>query len=1160
MATEQSGTVRAADQFIPGAAVTATLGDTKVTVFTNEAGRYAMDLSPGIWEIQVQMFGFKPVREAISIGVEPTRIDWTMEMPRPGEPAAFPTPAVVAPSETPAAPAAGVSTPAPITTPSTPVVTAEPTTSAPATAAAKPPTGRGGGGGNGRGGRGGQGQGPGNGPQGRGFQGATVAATANGQEALAAAAAAGPNFPDLGVQAEDSLQIQGTTSLGLGASLDDEQRRRQQFDQGGGRNGFQNGGGFPGFDGGADALGLAGLGASAINADFGGGLGGTPGFDNGGGRGGRGGGRGGGGGGGNNFGGGGGGGGRGGGRGGNGNGRGGGRGNNFNQIGNNRRNQARYNGSLQLQLSNSAFNAAPYSLNGQNQVKPSSNRETYNANITGPLVIPKLVNLPRSSFTVTYQGFLSNQGGNPTGSVPTPAMLGTAPGAIGADFTQGLRGEPLTIYDPTNGSPFPGDIIPFTRFAPAVRGVNGTPGLLSFFPAETFPGIVQNYRLITSNPGHQNSIGIRFNVPLTNKDRLNFNVQNQLGYSQNEQAFGYLDTNNTTGLSAQAGWSHSFAARFNNSANVTLSRSNNTSTPFFANTSNVAGALGITGTSQAPIDYGPPTLSFSNFMGPSDGWATIARNQTLAFTDQVTYVAKRVHNLQFGVGYQRQQQNSDNNQYARGQFSFNGSSTSLLDANGQPVKGTGYDFADFLLGLPATTRIQAPVNYYLRGWSTSVFAQDDYRVSRALSLNIGLRYEFFAPFTEKYGRLANVDLGPDFGQFSQITSAAPGNLPDSLVHSSPHDFSPRIGYAYRPSQKDSLQFRGGFSITYGGGSFAQIASQLAAQPPFAYSANLSSLTTPLSLAAGFPIVANSNTYAVNPDFKLPYTSTWDFTVQHNLPSALLLELEYTGIKGTNMSVTEPLVPFNTGNPNLTGLRYLTFGANSIYHGGVMRMTRRFNQGMSFVFSYTYSKSLDDTVSSGQFIHDWNLEKALSANDQRHRITLQYQLSSPVGVRGLLRNGGWKEHALAGWTLSGTVSALSGQPLTPTVGGSQANTSGLSAVGGSIRADVTGLPVAPTGSDPYFNLAAFTLPAPGQFGNAGRDTIPGPFTTAINAQLNRSFRIGEGRKQLQFNLSANNVLNKVVINQFGTQLGSANYGLPTGTAGMRSVQVRMRFNF
>jgi hypothetical protein len=161
---------------------------------------------------------------------------------------------------------------------------------------------------------------------------------------------------------------------------------------------------------------------------------------------------------------------------------------------------------------------------------------------------------------------------------------------------------------------------------------------------------------------------------------------------------------------------------------------------------------------------------------------------------------------------------------------------------------------------------------------------------------------------------------------------------------------------------------------------------------------------------------------------------------------------------------------------------------------------------------------------------------------------------------MLRNGGWKEHALAGWTLNGTFTGNSGTPLTPTVGGNAANAAGLGSLGGSIRADYTGAPIDSTGGNAYFNLAAFQAPTPGHFGNAGRGIIPGLFQTSFNAQLNRSFRIGEGRKQLQFNLSANNALNHIVVTRFGTSVNTANYGLAQAATNPRSITLRMRFQF
>ncbi len=190
--------------------------------------------------------------------------------------------------------------------------------------------------------------------------------------------------------------------------------------------------------------------------------------------------------------------------------------------------------------------------------------------------------------------------------------------------------------------------------------------------------------------------------------------------------------------------------------------------------------------------------------------------------------------------------------------------------------------------------------------------------------------------------------------------------------------------------------------------------------------------------------------------------------------------------------------------------------------------------------------------------DLSAERALSTFDRRHNLTLTYLFSSPVGIHGLWRTGGWKTKVLTGWMLSGTFTASSGTPLTATVSGNLANTGGTAAFG-SGRAEATGLPIYGPGS-PFFNLDAFTIPPAGEYGNAGRDTIPGPMLIGLNSALNRVWRFGDTRRQLQLRLSANNALNHVQINSFGTVVNSATYGLPTGATAVRSVVLTMRFNF
>jgi hypothetical protein len=1139
-----TGSVRAADQFVPGATITATQGSTKVVGYTDESGRYTLELGPGVWDVAVEMFGFTPAHETVTMGDKPTYKDWTLDMPRIGESASAP------PASTNQARATGRS---------------RPNRQYNRQGQGNQSTG------NGTTANGANAQGPR-----PGFQNAQVRSAENSEQALAQAAADTANS-GLSTDADESLLVNGSTSGGLAQASDDE-ARRQRMANGPGNFGGGSGGGLglgssslgvpPGMSApGSDSLGLGGLGTSALNAGFGAGNGPGGGFGAGGGGGPGGNGPGGGfGGGGGGF----------GGRGGGGGGRGGGQaGNNPNRrgpyngryasFGNRRRTQPAYSGSVFVKLENSALDAAPFSLNGRPELKPSYQDLNFGLNIGGPLVIPKILKYQRASFYFTYQGSLNRAPYSQAAAVPT---LDERSG----DFF----GISSTIFDPLSGAPFAGNVIPATR-------INGaSQGLLSLFPMPLYSGLTQNYQLVTSVPNNSQNVGFRLNMPVSNKDRLNTNIQIQERDSKTQQLFGYQDSGTGQGVSASAGWSHSFAPRFNNSATVTFSRNTSVLTPYFAGKENIEGGLGINGTLQSPFDYGPPTASFTNFGSLTDGVPSRTVGQTTNFADTLSYVLHRRHNLQFGYLYRRLQQNTTNYQDARGSFSFSGLLTSELNAQGQPVQGTGFDFADYLLGLPQSSALTYGQDRdYYRGWATSWFAQDDWRPTRGLSFNVGLRYEYFAPYTELYNHLTDLLLNP---QITAVSVVTPGensdNLPSSLVRPDRKAFSPRLGFAWRPASRRDLVIRGGYSIFYSGSVYSQIASQLGTQPPFI---NSQSLTTGsanlLTLQNGFTIIPSQNilnTFGIDPNFRLPYAQTWAFAVQEALPHGFLIEAEYIGTKGTDLGIAEQPNRALTGSsvlnaqqdlriPDATSFSYESSQGNSIFHAGQVRFTRRFSTGVSWVILYTYSKSIDDVSSFNgiggttvQFINNLNLERGLSAFDQRNQLSATFVLSSPVGVHGMLRNGGWKTAALAGWTLNPALTVATGTPLTATLGGNLSNVAGLGN-GTSLRAESTGLPIE-SSAYPYFNLLAFTTPPAGEFGDAGRDTIPGPFQIGLNTSLNRAFRFGESRRQLQFRLSATNALNHVYITSFGTTVNSATYGLPTAAAATRTVQLLLRFSF
>ncbi len=224
------------------------------------------------------------------------------------------------------------------------------------------------------------------------------------------------------------------------------------------------------------------------------------------------------------------------------------------------------------------------------------------------------------------------------------------------------------------------------------------------------------------------------------------------------------------------------------------------------------------------------------------------------------------------------------------------------------------------------------------------------------------------------------------------------------------------------------------------------------------------------------------------------------------------------------------------------------------------------RGISWSALYTFSKSIDNASSIGgtgsivvQDENNLRAERGLSNFDVRHQFQFNGMFTSPFGPTGIwLRQRNPWTTVIRDWSLNLQLSANSGSPLTARVLGSVADPGGSGATG-SARADATGLPVR-SGAG-YFNTAAFAVPPADRYGNAGRNTIPGPGSIVLNAGFGRSFQLGESaRRRLELRLEAQNVLNHVNLTSYGTVVNAANYGQPTAAAQMRSVQIVARFRF
>ncbi len=840
----------------------------------------------------------------------------------------------------------------------------------------------------------------------------------------------------------------------------------------------------------------------------------------------------------------------------------------------NRRAPSQIHGMAFFTLGNSVLDAKPFSINGESLPQPAYASSRFGFLLGGPLVIPKLVKAPSTFFYLNYTGTRARAPYSAVETVPTAAERPTAADPQ-ADFSQAtVKGAPVTIYDPATHAPFPGNIIPASSLNPIALN------LLRYIPLPNQPGLLNNYQYVASPATNTDNLGARVMRNIGKNDRLAYHLTYQRRDGDQSQPFAFLDSLSGYGLQTDLTWTHNFSPTTILSSQVSFNRNRNETTPFFANGANVAADLGIDGTSSNPLDYGPPNLNFTNFGALSDANPILTRNQSQKLTESII-LSRGKHTLTYGLLYGRSDLSTQTQQNGRGTFNFTGQATSEL-VNGVAVAGTGYDFADFLLGLPQSASIQYSDNsmYFVQNTWTG-YALDDWKVGANLTLNLGLRYEFFSPLSEKYGQLANLDTAPGFTNVAVVTPAIPGpysgQFPAGLINPDYKNVSPRFGLAWKvPFFKRSTIVRAGYGIYYSGQAYVPFGLELAEQPPFATALNVNtSSMNVLQLAHGFTAVSPTditNTFAVDRYYHTPYAQTWNVTIQHDLGKGFFMEVGYLGTKGTRLDVLSVPNEGPPGSPashlqlgNAVGFTYDNPVGNSIYNALQTHLMRRFRGGISMDARYTFSKSIDDAAGFGgvgatvaQNWLDLEAERALSSFNRTQVFTMSWVYTSPFGnPNSHFAASGMSGRLLRNWSLSGSITAETGTPLTARILGNTAQLAQTSGAG-SGRADATGESV--TSGSGFFNLAAFAPPPTGQFGDAGRNTIPGPDMLAVNMAFGRSFQFGDTRRRLEFRFEANNVFNQVSYTSINTVVNASTYGLPVSAAAMRTCDVVMRFRF
>jgi hypothetical protein len=843
-----------------------------------------------------------------------------------------------------------------------------------------------------------------------------------------------------------------------------------------------------------------------------------------------------------------------------------------------------YNGSIGASADNSIFDARPDSLTGEQTPKSSYNRITNVVTLGGPLRIPHL--MPWGpNFFVAYQWTRNADATDQTGLVPdADERAGNLSGLTNA------QGQPLAIYNPATGLPY--------TWTPT-NSITASPqaaALLNLYPAPNMTGSsLYNYQTEVLNDTHGDALQSRLNKTLGRRDQVygDFGFRSTRANSTN--LFGFVDDTNTLGLDTSINWSHRLHRQIFALLGYHFTRMRTEVLPEFDNRENISGLAGITGNDPSPADWGPPSLQFSTsgVYPLSDANSEFNRNRTDAFSLSITDSLWH-HNLTFGADYRKQEYNEYQQQNPRGTFAFTGAATQGSGAAGS----SGSDFADFLLGIPDTSTLAwGNPDKYFRQPVYDVYANDDWRLLPQLTVNAGMRWDYGAPVIELKGRLVNLDITPGFTQEAAVEGSNPigplsgTHYPSSLVRPDKLGFEPRIGISWRPLPASTLVIRGGYGIYDDTSVYLNAAESMAQQAPLSTSLNVAnSSTCKLTLANGFPTNCTGTTadnFAVDPNMRVGYAQVWQLSAQTDLPWSLVTTVTYSGSKGTHgmqefLPNTYPIGAVTPCPSCPEGFVYRTSGGNSLRQAGQFQLRRRLRSGFAATVEYTFSKSLDDDAQVGALGHvavttaeqlgvgsassggsaliaqNWlnpRAERSLSSFDQRQLLTAQVQYTTGMGLGGRTLMSGWHGRLLKEWTVMSQISAGSGTPETPVYFATVPGTG----ITNTIRPDLTGTPIYQSSGGAHLNVNAYTAPASGAWGTAGRNSITGPGQFSLNGSMARTFRL-RAPYNLDVRVDATNLLNHGTFSAWNSTVNSTTFGLPAAANAMRSLQITGRLRF